>query len=70
MGLVTRRSMQLDKLFDQFAVDPKRLKSNPKMLKRTKKQPRRKIITSNSKATRVVLIETILAAFVLVNPAS
>ncbi|MGN1279412.1 MAG: SPJ_0845 family protein [Limosilactobacillus sp.] len=23
MGLVTRRSQQLDKLFDQFAVDPK-----------------------------------------------
>lgn len=24
MGLVTRRSQQLDKLFDQLAVDPKR----------------------------------------------
>lgn len=23
MGLVTRRSQQLDKLFDQFAVDPR-----------------------------------------------
>lgn len=23
MGLVTRRSLQLDKMFDQFAVDPK-----------------------------------------------
>ncbi|MBB1078601.1 hypothetical protein H5S09_04745 [Limosilactobacillus sp. STM2_1] len=26
MGLVTRRSEQLDKLFDQFAVDPKKPK--------------------------------------------
>ena len=26
MGLVTRRSQQLDKLFDQFAVDPNKLK--------------------------------------------
>lgn len=24
MGLVTRRSQQLDKLFDQLAIDPKR----------------------------------------------
>lgn len=69
MGLVTRRSMQLDKLFDQFAVDPKKTKKQPKDAEKEKKQPRRKIITSNSKATRVVLIETILAAFVLVNPA-
>ncbi|MBD7894338.1 hypothetical protein H9564_01095 [Limosilactobacillus sp. Sa3CUN2] len=30
MGLVTRRSMQLDKLFDQFAVDPKKTKKQPK----------------------------------------
>ncbi|KRM35272.1 hypothetical protein FD34_GL000782 [Limosilactobacillus pontis DSM 8475] len=31
MGLVTRRSQQLDKLFDQFAVDPrtKPLKKKP-----------------------------------------
>ena len=28
MGLVTRRSEQLDKLFDQFAVDPKKPKAN------------------------------------------
>ncbi|WP_191667695.1 SPJ_0845 family protein [Limosilactobacillus walteri] len=27
MGLVTRRSEQLDKLFDQFAVDPKKPKA-------------------------------------------
>lgn len=27
MGLVTRRSEQLDKLFDQFAVDPKKTKA-------------------------------------------
>lgn len=31
MGLVTRRSEQLDKLFDQFAFDPKKAKkSKPK----------------------------------------
>ncbi len=30
MGLVTRRSTQLDKLFDQFAVDPKKTKKQPK----------------------------------------
>ncbi|MDW5473309.1 SPJ_0845 family protein [Limosilactobacillus reuteri] len=30
MGLVTRRSEQLDKLFDQFAIDPK----NQKQLKK------------------------------------
>lgn len=29
MGLVTRRSQQLDKLFDQFAVDPKKPKTKP-----------------------------------------
>nr|WP_268869303.1 SPJ_0845 family protein [Limosilactobacillus reuteri] len=28
MGLVTRRSEQLDKLFNQFAVDPKKPKAN------------------------------------------
>lgn len=27
MGLVTRRSLQLDKLFDQLAVDPKKKKT-------------------------------------------
>lgn len=26
MGLVTRRSQQLDRLFDQFAIDPKKKK--------------------------------------------
>ncbi|MCH3922560.1 SPJ_0845 family protein [Limosilactobacillus sp.] len=26
MGLVTRRSLQIDKLFDQLAVDPKKRK--------------------------------------------
>lgn len=30
MGLVTRRSTQLDKLFDQFAVDPKKTNKKPK----------------------------------------
>ena len=30
MGLVTRRSEQLDKLFDQFAVDPKKPKATKK----------------------------------------
>ena len=30
MGLVTRRSEQLDKLFDQFTIDPK----NQKQLKK------------------------------------
>lgn len=29
MGLVTRRSLQIDKLFDQFAVDPKKAKKEP-----------------------------------------
>lgn len=29
MGLVTRRSLQLDKLFDQLAVDPKKTKKQP-----------------------------------------
>ncbi|MBA2914103.1 SPJ_0845 family protein [Limosilactobacillus frumenti] len=29
MGLVTRRSLQLDKMFDQFAVDPKDTKKKP-----------------------------------------
>lgn len=30
MGLVTRRSEQLDKLFDQFAIDPKKPKATKK----------------------------------------
>lgn len=30
MGLVTRRSLQLDKLFEQLAVDPKKAKKQPK----------------------------------------
>lgn len=33
MGLVTRRSQQLDKLFDQFAVDPKKPKAKPESKK-------------------------------------
>lgn len=40
MGLVTRRSQQLDKLFDQFAVDPKLkpLKKKPADKKADKKK--------------------------------
>lgn len=40
MGLVTRRSQQLDKLFDQFAVDPKTkpLKKKPADEKTTQKK--------------------------------
>ena len=40
MGLVTRRSQQLDKLFDQFAVDPKikPLKKKPADEKTDKKE--------------------------------
>lgn len=30
MGLVTRRSQQLDKLFEGFAIDPKKKKPNDK----------------------------------------
>lgn len=30
MGLVSRRNVQLDKLFDQFAIDPKKTKDKPK----------------------------------------
>lgn len=30
MGLVSRRNVQLDKLFDQFAIDPKKVKEKPK----------------------------------------
>lgn len=30
MGLVSRRNVQLDKLFDQFAIDPKKVKGKPK----------------------------------------
>ncbi len=33
MGLVTRRSEQLDKLFDQFAIDPKKPKAKKKIVK-------------------------------------
>ena len=61
MGLVTRRSTQLDKLFDQFAVDPKKTKKQPKDTEKDKEQ----VI---SKATRMVLVETTLAALLLVNP--
>lgn len=38
MGLVTRRSMQLDKLFDQLAVDPKKTKKQPKDTDKDKKK--------------------------------
>lgn len=40
MGLVTRRSQQLDKLFDQFAVDPKTkpLKKKPEDKEKTDKK--------------------------------
>lgn len=37
MGLVTRRSEQLDKLFDQFAIDPKKPKATKKMTIKKKK---------------------------------
>ena len=37
MGLVTRRSEQLDKLFDQFAIDPKEKTKNKKRNKDEKK---------------------------------
>lgn len=30
MGLVTRRSEQLDRLFDQFAIDPKKKRPTDK----------------------------------------
>ena len=42
MGLVTRRSMQLDKLFDQFAVDPKKTKKQPKDPEKDKKTAEKK----------------------------
>lgn len=29
MGLVTKRNLQLEKLFDQFAVDPKKKHQKP-----------------------------------------
>ncbi|EEU30661.1 MAG TPA: hypothetical protein K8W06_02585 [Limosilactobacillus coleohominis] len=45
MGLVTRRSDQLDKLFENFAIDPKKAKkTNPKTSKKQKdqkKQPKK-----------------------------
>ncbi|KRK60582.1 hypothetical protein FC31_GL001197 [Limosilactobacillus antri DSM 16041] len=37
MGLVTRRSEQLDRLFDQFAIDPK--KKQPKKADQDAKTP-------------------------------
>lgn len=37
MGLVTRRSEQLDRLFDQFAIDPK--KKQPKKPVKDSKKP-------------------------------
>lgn len=42
MGLVTRRSTQLDKLFDQFAVDPKKTKKQPKNSEEGKKTTSKK----------------------------
>lgn len=36
MGLVTRRNEQLEKLFDQFAVDPKKPKAKPSEKEQTK----------------------------------
>ena len=42
MGLVTRRSMQLDKLFDQFAVDHKKTKKQPKDAEKDKKTAEKK----------------------------
>lgn len=42
MGLVTRRSEQLDRLFDQFAVDPKKKRptAKPKDNDKKKDQPK------------------------------
>lgn len=42
MGLVTRRSQQLDKLFDQFAIDPKKKKPTPKKKETTTKDDAKK----------------------------
>ncbi|HJA47078.1 MAG TPA: hypothetical protein H9792_04840 [Candidatus Limosilactobacillus excrementigallinarum] len=45
MGLVTRRSDQLDKLFENFAIDPKKAKKpdqkTSKNQKDQKKQPKK-----------------------------
>ncbi len=38
MGLVTRRNEQLDKLFDQFAVDPKKPKAKVEKTDKDKKK--------------------------------
>lgn len=45
MGLVTRRSLQLDKMFDQFAVDPKNIKKKPT----DSKEPKTKVKDSTNK---------------------
>lgn len=43
MGLVTRRSQQLDKLFDQFAFDPKKQpKVKPEDKKKKETTPKKK----------------------------
>lgn len=42
MGLVTRRSQQLDKLFDQFAFDPKKQPKVKPEDKKKKKQESKK----------------------------
>lgn len=42
MGLVTRRNTQLDKLFDQLAVDPKKKKNQPKDSKKAKETTKTK----------------------------
>ncbi|WP_200804234.1 SPJ_0845 family protein [Limosilactobacillus caccae] len=38
MGLVTRRNEQLDKLFDQFAVDPKKPKAKVTLKKKDQQE--------------------------------
>lgn len=44
MGLVTRRSEQLDRLFDQFAIDPKKKlpKDQPKDKKKDDQKKEKK----------------------------
>lgn len=48
MGLVTRRSTQLDKLFDQFAVDPKKSKKQPKQDAKKEDQTKQKQTTDKN----------------------
>lgn len=47
MGLVTRRSEQLDRLFDQFAIDPK--KKHPKDQPKDKKADKEAAKTDQKK---------------------